>query len=91
MFTDVIRKCVPHGGDGSGTFGDQRAIVWSALDWAAEKGLPTAATHAVILGHLFKDRPRDAQRLLTAWKRGEHKAGTFVKAGQRAGVIPWPR
>ena len=89
MFSDVIAECLPHGGDGSGTFGDQRALVWSALDWAAEKELPKTLTHPVILDQLYKDRPRDTPRLLEAWELGKHGAGTFVLAGQRAGIIPW--
>ena len=77
----MVKQCIPTGGQGSGTYDLQRALVWSVLDWAAEQGLPADSTHPVILRHL-SDRTRDAPRLLNGWQRGKRNAGTFVKAGR---------
>lgn len=40
----AIVSHIPHGSNKSGTFGDQRRLVWSVLEWAAEQQLPKEAT-----------------------------------------------
>ena len=88
VFREVMQRGMPTGGDGTGTFGAQRGLVWGGLEWAAEQGLPAKATHPIILGVLAGDRPRDAARLLESWQRGKHKAGVFIMTARRLGLLP---